>query len=205
MSATTGAPCAGAAGVDEVGRGPLAGPVVTAAVILDAGRPIPGLVDSKRLSPGRRAELATQIRRCAAAWALGRAEVSEIDALNILQATLLAMRRAVAGLGAAAGVVFVDGNRCPAGLAVPACAVIGGDRLVPQISAASILAKVARDAEMERLDAVYPGYGFALHKGYPTRAHLAALERLGACPVHRRSFAPVGRLADARAPAHPRP
>ncbi len=181
------------AGVDEVGRGPLAGPVVTAAVILDPHRPIAGLADSKALSAARREVLAGEIRRCALVWALGRAEVEEIDRLNILQATLLAMQRAVAALAAAPREVLVDGNRCPE-LPYPARAVVGGDRFVPQICAASILAKVVRDAEMVRMDARYPGYGFADHKGYPTPAHLAALERLGVSRIHRRSFAPVRRL-----------
>lgn len=181
------------AGVDEVGRGPLAGPVVTAAVILDPRRPIVGLADSKALSAARRVVLAAEIRRCALAWALGRAEVEEIDRLNILQATLLAMQRAVAALAAAPREVLIDGNRCPE-LPYPARAVVGGDRFVPQICAASILAKVVRDAEMVRLDVRYPGYGFAGHKGYPTPAHLAALERLGVSRIHRRSFAPVRRL-----------
>lgn len=183
----------GVAGVDEVGRGPLAGPVVTAAVVLDPRRPVAGLADSKALSPERRSRLAIEIRAHAAAWALGRAEVEEIDRLNILQATLLAMQRAVAALAVAPRAVLIDGNRCPE-LPCPARAVVGGDRCVPQISAASILAKVARDAEMVELDVLYPGYGFAAHKGYPTRTHLQALQRLGASPIHRRSFAPVRAL-----------
>ncbi|RMG29199.1 MAG: ribonuclease HII [Gammaproteobacteria bacterium] len=178
------------AGVDEAGRGPLAGPVVAAAVILDPHLPIEGLADSKRLTPARREVLAARIRDAALAWALGRAEVEEIDRLNILQATLLAMRRAIEALDPPPGQVLVDGDRLPE-IAVPARAVVGGDRNVPAISAASILAKVARDAEMCRLDARYPGYGFAQHKGYGTRAHLEALRRLGPSPVHRRSFAPV--------------
>ncbi len=181
------------AGVDEVGRGPLAGPVVAAAVILDPARPIMGLADSKALSEKHRQALDIEIREKALAWALGRAEVDEIDALNILQASLLAMQRAVAALSLVPHRALVDGNRCPL-LACPAEAVIKGDQTVPVISAASIIAKVARDAEMVALDAVYPGYGFAVHKGYPTKAHLEALDRLGVLPIHRRSFAPVRNL-----------
>lgn len=178
------------AGVDEVGRGPLAGPVVTAAVILDPDRPVAGLADSKQLTARRREALAGEIKESALAWALGRADVDEIDSLNILQATLLAMQRAVAGLEPRPDRALVDGNRCP-DLACPSEAVVGGDGCVPVISAASILAKVARDREMTELDARYPGYGFARHKGYPTRAHLGALRALGVTPVHRRSFGPV--------------
>ena len=181
------------AGVDEVGRGPLAGPVVTAAVILDPERPIAGLADSKKLSEARREALFDIIQRDALAWALGRAEVEEIDRLNILQATLLAMQRAVAALDPAPQHVLVDGNRCPS-LPCTAEAIIKGDGTVPAISAASIIAKVSRDREMMALDAQYPGYGFARHKGYPSPAHLAALEQLGASPIHRRSFAPVRRI-----------
>lgn len=180
------------AGVDEVGRGPLAGPVVTAAVILDPARPIDGLRDSKALAPARREALAALIRERALAWALGRAEVEEIDAHNILRATLLAMERAVLALPVAPERVLVDGNQCPR-VPWPVEAVVGGDALVPAISAASILAKVARDAEMVELDARYPGYGLAGHKGYPTREHLEALGRLGPSPIHRRSFGPVAR------------
>jgi len=187
------APEGAVAGVDEVGRGPLAGPVVAAAVILDPACPIAGLRDSKRLAPARREALAETIRRQALAWSLGRAEVAEIDRLNILQATLLAMRRAVEALDPAPRAVLVDGNRCP-DLPVPCQAVVKGDDRVEAIAAASILAKVARDAEMAELDARHPGYGLAAHKGYPTRDHLAALKRLGPSPVHRRSFAPVRRL-----------
>lgn len=181
------------AGVDEVGRGPLAGPVVAAAVILDSARPIVGLADSKALTEKRRQTLDIEIREKALAWALGRAEVEEIDALNILQASLLAMQRAVAALPVVPHRALVDGNRCPL-LACPAEAVIKGDQTVPAISAASIIAKVARDAEMVALDAIYPGYGFAVHKGYPTKAHLEALDRLGVLHIHRRSFAPVRKL-----------
>lgn len=181
------------AGVDEVGRGPLAGPVVAAAVILDPARPIDGLADSKRLSETRREALAPIIRECALVWALGRAEVEEIDALNILQASLLAMRRAVLALTMTPDFALIDGNRCPE-LPCPAEAVIKGDSRVAAISAASIIAKVARDHEMVELDAQYPGYGLAGHKGYPSPGHLAALARLGVTPIHRRSFAPVRRL-----------
>mgnify|MGYP002620854677 CR=1 FL=1 len=180
------------AGVDEVGRGPLAGPVVTAAVILDPTRPIDGLMDSKALSPERRQVLEPVIQQQALAWAIGRAEVEEIDRLNILQATLLAMQRAVAALSLRPSRVLVDGNRCP-DFGCPAQAVIKGDQSEPAICAASILAKVCRDREMTELDAVYPGYGLARHKGYGTRQHLAALELHGATVIHRRSFAPVRR------------
>jgi len=183
-------PLAGIAGVDEAGRGPLAGPVVTAAVILDPLRPVDGVADSKCLTARRREQLAEVIREDALAWALGRAEAAEIDTLNILQATLLAMRRAVAALARSPSLVLVDGNRCPE-FGCPAVALVGGDRRVAAISAASILAKVARDREMEMLDTRFPGYGLARHKGYPTAAHRAALIRLGPSPVHRRSFAPV--------------
>lgn len=182
-----------AAGVDEVGRGPLAGPVVAGAVILNGLRPIEGLRDSKRLSAGRREALAGQIRERALAYALGRAEAEEVDRLNVLQASLLAMRRAVEALPVRPRIVYVDGNRLPA-LSVPAVAVIGGDDLIPQISAGSIIAKTARDAEMAELARLYPGYGFERHKGYATRQHLDALARLGPSAVHRASFAPV-RLA----------
>lgn len=181
------------AGVDEVGRGPLVGAVVTAAVILDPRRPILGLNDSKKLSASQREHLAEQIRERALAWALGRAEPAEIDQINILKATMLAMQRAVAALPITPTSVLIDGNRCPA-LPMPAQAVVKGDATVPAISAASILAKVARDAEMQALELQHPGYGFAKHKGYPTPAHLEALQRLGPLPEHRRSFAPVRAL-----------
>ena len=184
------------AGVDEVGRGPLAGPVVAAAVILDPERPIEGLRDSKKLTERRREVLALQIRERALAWSLGRAEVHEIDEINILQASLLAMQRAVAGLTLAPELVLVDGNRCPQ-LDYPSQAVVRGDALVPAISAASIIAKVSRDHEMAELDDSYPGYGLAQHKGYPSKAHLEALQTLGVSPVHRRSYAPVRRLLEA--------
>jgi ribonuclease HII len=183
------------AGLDEVGRGPLAGPVVTAAVILDPALPIDGLMDSKKLSEARRETLAELIKERALAWSLGRAEVEEIDQLNILQATMLAMQRAVAGLNPAPQHVLVDGNRCPE-LPCSAEAIIKGDGLVPAISAASIIAKVARDQEMVALDAQYPGYGLAGHKGYPTKAHMEALRDLGVTPIHRRSFAPVRRALE---------
>lgn len=181
------------AGVDEAGRGPLAGPVVAAAVILNASYQIDGLADSKTLSPLRRETLANKIRLHAAAWALGVASVEEIDQLNILQATLLAMQRAVTGLGMTPELVLVDGNRTPR-LSCPVRAVVRGDATIKSISAASILAKVARDAILQELDVEYPGYGFAIHKGYPTVAHRRALRELGPSPVHRRSFAPVKRL-----------
>ena len=185
------------AGVDEVGRGPLCGPVVTAAVILDPARPILGLNDSKKLSEARRERLFDEIREKALAWCIGRAEVVEIDRLNILQATFLAVQRAVAGLAVRPSLALIDGNRCPV-LEVPAAPVVQGDGRVPAIAAASILAKVSRDREMAALDALYPGYGMAGHKGYPTPAHLEALRRLGPTPIHRRSFAPVrALLADA--------
>lgn len=183
------------AGIDEVGRGPLAGPVVTAAVILPPDYHLAGLADSKKLSHRRREELAEQIKGDAVAWALGRAEVEEIDAINILQATMLAMRRAVDQLDPAPVSALVDGNRCPR-LPCPVRAIVKGDSLVPAISAASILAKVARDAEMVELDARYPGYGLAGHKGYPTAAHVEAIARHGVTPIHRRSFAPVRRILE---------
>ncbi|RDE18525.1 ribonuclease HII [Motiliproteus coralliicola] len=181
------------AGVDEVGRGPLCGDVVTAAVILDPSRPIEGLADSKRLTDKRRAGLFDQIREQALAWAVARANVEEIDQLNILHATMLAMQRAVDRLDPVPEFVLIDGNRCP-NLTMPSEAVVKGDSRVAAISAASILAKVTRDREMESLDQLYPDYGFAKHKGYPTAQHLEALERLGPTPFHRRSFGPVKRL-----------
>ena len=181
------------AGVDEAGRGPLAGPVVAAAVILDPARPIPGLGDSKRLSPQRREALDAEIRARAAGWAIARVDVDVIDAINILEATMQAMREAVVRLDPAPERALVDGNRCPA-LPCPVRAVVRGDATVAAIGAASILAKVARDREMVEMDRRYPGYGFARHKGYGTRAHREALLRLGPSPIHRRSFVPV-RLA----------
>ena len=177
-------------GVDEAGRGPLAGPVYAAAVILDRRRPIVGLADSKALSPGRRDELAAIIKRDALAWQVSFASVEEIDCLNILQATMLAMKRAVEGLDPAAGVALVDGNRAPS-LVIPVRTIVKGDVTEPAISAASILAKTARDAELLLLHARFPQYGLDRHKGYPTAEHLAALKRHGAAPIHRRSFAPV--------------
>ncbi len=183
------------AGVDEVGRGPLAGPVVTAAVILDPARPIAGLADSKVLTEKRREALFDEICEKALCWSLGRAEVEEIDDINILQATMLAMRRAVLALEPAPQHALIDGNRCP-NLPCTAEAIIKGDGRVPVISAASIIAKVSRDREMLVLDAEYPGYGLAGHKGYPTKAHIAALTELGVTPIHRRSFAPVRRLLE---------
>ena len=178
------------AGVDEVGRGPLAGPVIAAAVILNPARPIAGLADSKKLSPARRERLTLDIRANALAWALGRAEVAEIDQLNIFQAALLAMRRAVEALPMTPDRVLVDGKHCPP-LACPCTAIVKGDATVPAISAASILAKVTRDAELRELHDRYPRYDFARHKGYPTAIHREALRRYGPCPEHRRSFAPV--------------
>ncbi len=178
------------AGVDEVGRGPLCGAVVTAAVILDPARPIEGLNDSKKLTEARREALFPLIQERALAWCIARAEVEEIDRLNILHATMLAMQRAVAGLSVQPTLVLVDGNRCPV-LPMRSEPVVKGDSRVPAIAAASILAKVARDREMLELDQQYPGYGIAGHKGYPTPVHLAALRELGATPVHRRSFGPV--------------
>lgn len=180
------------AGVDEVGRGPLVGAVVTAAVILDPARPIAGLADSKKLSEKRREALYSEIIEKALCWSLGRAEPHEIDTLNILHATMLAMQRAVAGLSVVPDMVLIDGNRCPK-LSMPSQAVVKGDSLVAEISAASILAKVTRDREMAELDIHYPEYGFAQHKGYPTAYHLEQLARLGATEHHRRSFAPVKR------------
>jgi ribonuclease HII len=184
------------AGLDEVGRGPLAGPVVTAAVILDPEQPISGLDDSKKISEKKREALFEEIKQKAKAWAISRAEVEEIDEINILQATMLAMQRAVAGLPLQPGHVLVDGNRCP-DLPCTAEAIIKGDGKIPAISAASIIAKVTRDREMVLLDAEYPGYGLAGHKGYPTKAHVAALQDLGVTPIHRRSFAPVRRALEA--------
>ncbi len=178
------------AGVDEVGRGPLAGDVVTAAVILDPERPIAGLADSKKLSEKRRNSLYREIKEKALHWTLGRASVAEIDDINILQATMLAMVRAVEALPLIPELVLVDGNRLPQ-WNYQAQAVVGGDGRIAAISAASIIAKVTRDAELAHLDELYPGYGFAAHKGYGTAQHLAALQDLGPCPVHRQSFRPV--------------
>jgi ribonuclease HII len=181
------------AGVDEAGRGPLAGPVVAAAVILDPERPIDGLADSKKLSARRREALAELIRERALAWAVASAAVEEIDELNILHASMLAMRRALQALAPQAEHALIDGNRCPTGLTCTAEAIVGGDARVESISAASILAKVVRDAEMLRLHEEYPAYDFARHKGYPTAAHMDALSRHGPSACHRLSFAPVRR------------
>ncbi|MDE2155188.1 MAG: ribonuclease HII [Xanthomonadaceae bacterium] len=184
------------AGVDEAGRGPLAGPLAVAAVILDPQRPILGLDDSKKLGAAKREALYLQIIECALAWCVVLVEPEEIDRLNIFQATMSGMSRAVAGLVPAAHEALIDGNKLPADLPCRGRAIVGGDALEPAISAASILAKVSRDRLMVRLDAEHPGYGFAVHKGYPTPAHLASLQQLGPCPQHRRSFAPVRRLLD---------
>ena len=179
-------------GIDEAGRGPLAGPVVAAAVILDPARPIPGLNDSKKLSEKKRLVLAEMIRERAIAWAVAEASVEEIDRINILQASLLAMQRAVAGLAVRPISALIDGNRCPQ-LDIPAEAIVQGDGKIASIAAASILAKTVRDAGMRVLHAQYPQYGFDRHMGYPTAAHFKALEEHGASPVHRRSFGPVAK------------
>ncbi|GAA5219147.1 ribonuclease HII [Corallincola platygyrae] len=184
------------AGVDEVGRGPLIGDVVTAAVILDPARPIEGLHDSKKLSEKKRDALYDLIIERALCWSVGRASVAEIDQLNILHATMLAMQRAVAGLSETPEKVLIDGNRCPE-LPMVAEAIVGGDGTVECISAASIVAKVTRDREMVELEARFPGYGIAKHKGYPTKQHLEAIQTLGVTPEHRRSFKPVQRIIDA--------
>lgn len=179
------------AGIDEAGRGPLAGPVSVAAVILDPLRSIDGLDDSKRLTERKREALYPLILERALAWRIEFVEADEIDTLNILQATMTGMRRALAGLSPCAGHALIDGNRIPEGLACPAIAIVGGDGLEPAIMAASILAKVARDARMRELHVVHPQYGFDRHKGYPSAMHLEALALHGPCPQHRRSFAPV--------------
>ena len=190
------------AGIDEAGRGPLAGPVVAAAVGLDPARTIAGLRDSKKLSAGRRSLLALEIKKCALSYAIAWADPAEIDRLNILRATLLAMRRATLGLHIRPLHLQIDGNRCPdfagTGLDCSSEALVGGDDRVPVISAASILAKVARDGFMVRMHRIYPQYNFASHKGYPTAEHRQALTRHGACPLHRVSFAPVRRVAGAK-------
>lgn len=183
------------AGIDEVGRGCIVGPVVAAAVILDPTYPIQALTDSKKLSEKKRKLLAREIKDHAMCWAVARAEASEIDRINILQATLVAMQRAFNQLTMRPDIVFVDGNRLP-DFDCAGEAIVGGDALIAEISAASILAKVARDEEMATLDRFYPGYGFAGHKGYPTQAHLAALAELGITPQHRRSYAPVKQFAE---------
>ncbi|HEX7812083.1 MAG TPA: ribonuclease HII [Burkholderiales bacterium] len=180
-------------GVDEAGRGPLAGPVYAACVILRQEDPIDGLADSKMLTAQRREELAVEIRGRAAAWAIASASVEEIDRINILRASLLAMKRAVEQLGVEPHEVLVDGLHCPE-VRFPSRAIVDGDSLVAEISAASILAKTARDALMRELHGLYPDYGFDRHKGYSTREHLEALQRFGVCPIHRRSFAPVRSL-----------
>ncbi len=182
-------------GVDEAGRGPLAGPVYAAAVILDPARPIPGLRDSKKVPEAGRVRLAAEIRAHALAWSVAWANEEEIDRLNILHATMLAMRRAVLGLKPAAIEALIDGNRCPE-LPIPARAIVKGDASEPCISAASILAKTERDKEMRRLADIYPAYGFDRHAGYPTPEHLAALESHGPSPIHRKSFGPVKRVLD---------
>lgn len=188
------------AGVDEAGRGPLAGPVVIAAVILDARRPIDGLADSKILCAERREELETQIRTRALAFALSVIDIDVIDRINILQATLLGMTRVLLALTPRPDLALIDGNRLPAELPCTGHAIIDGDALEPAISAASILAKTARDRLMCSFDAHHPGYGFARHKGYATPEHFEALERLGPCAIHRRSFAPVRRLIEPELP-----
>ena len=179
------------AGIDEAGRGPLAGPVSVAAVILDPLRSVDGLDDSKRLTERRREALYPLIIERALAWRIEFVEADEIDTLNILQATMAGMRRALAGLSPSASHALIDGNRIPEGLACPATAIVGGDGLEPAIMAASILAKVARDARMRELHVLHPHYGFDRHKGYPSQMHLQALALHGPCPQHRRSFAPV--------------
>lgn len=181
------------AGVDEVGRGPLVGDVVTAAVILDPNHPIEGLNDSKKLSEKKRLALLPEIQQKALAWSVGRCSPQEIDELNIFQATMLAMQRAVDGLAINPDLVLVDGNKIPS-LPMDAQAVVKGDLRVAQISAASIIAKVVRDQEMEELDKAYPQFGFAKHKGYPTKAHFEAIEQHGVIDQHRRSFGPVKRV-----------
>lgn len=178
-------------GVDEAGRGPLAGAVYAAAVILPENYDLPGLNDSKKLSAKRRDVLFDAIKSCAIAWSVAQASIEEIDELNILHASMLAMQRAVAGLSVVPTEALIDGNRVPKGLTVAGRAIVGGDALEACISAASILAKVSRDHDIETLEVLYPGYGFAQHKGYPTAQHLEALKRLGPCPVHRKSFGPV--------------
>ncbi|AOV89299.1 TPA: ribonuclease HII [Vibrio parahaemolyticus] len=178
------------AGVDEVGRGPLVGDVVTAAVILDPNSPIEGLNDSKKLSEKKRLALLPEIKEKALAWAVGRCSPEEIDELNILQATMVAMQRAIAGLKVQPDLVLIDGNRCPE-LSMDSQAVVKGDLRVAEISAASIIAKVVRDQEMEELDKQYPQFGFAKHKGYPTKAHFEAIEQHGVISEHRKSFKPV--------------
>ena len=180
-------------GVDEAGRGPLAGAVYAAAVILDPARPISGLRDSKKLSARQREQLADEIRLNALAWSVASASVDEIERLNILHASMLAMQRAVSGLAPAADLALIDGNRCPH-LLIPARAIVKGDALEPCISAASILAKTERDKVMRKLADIYPQYGFERHAGYPVPEHLAALEAHGPCPAHRKLFGPVNKI-----------
>jgi len=189
------------AGVDEAGRGPLAGPVYAAAVILAPQRPIEGLADSKKLTAAKRQAVAEQIRQHARVWCIASASVEEIDRLNILHATLLAMRRACEGLSVTPECILIDGNRIPPDLPCPAQALIKGDARIPAISAASILAKTARDADCLRLHAQYPQYAFDVHKGYGTARHLRLLREHGPCPAHRRSFAPVRQLLEQACPA----
>jgi len=183
------------AGVDEVGRGPLAGPVVTAAVILPEEFVLPGLTDSKKLTAKRRDSLAHAIKQQAISWALGEASIEEIDDINILHATMLAMQRAVANLDVTPNEILVDGNRTP-DFGIPATAIVGGDGLEPCISAASVIAKVARDEMMVRYAAQYPGYGFETNSGYPTKLHIQGLQEHGVTPIHRRSFAPVKKILE---------
>ena len=183
------------AGVDEAGRGPLIGSVVAAAVILDPSQPIEGLNDSKKLTAKKREKLFEEIQQKALAWSIAEASHEEIDEINILQATMLAMQRAVAGLKVQADLVRIDGNRCP-DLSLPCEAVVGGDALHQEISAASILAKVARDRQMQELDAEYPAYGSAKHNGYPTKAHMEAIEVHGVLAQHRRSYKPIRQILD---------
>ncbi len=182
------------AGVDEVGRGPLAGPVVVAAVILDATKPIAGITDSKKLTEAKREALYPQIIEQALAYKIVRLDHQEIDRLNILQATMLGMRLAIEGLSITPDKVMIDGNKAPDGITIPMETVIKGDSKIEAIGAASILAKVTRDREMVTSEDLYPGYGFAKHKGYPTKQHMQAIESLGPCPIHRMSFAPLKQL-----------
>ncbi|GMR16076.1 MAG: ribonuclease HII [Gammaproteobacteria bacterium] len=182
------------AGVDEVGRGPLAGPVVAAAVILDPNQVIEGLADSKKITEKRREELAEEIKEKALAWAISRVDIDVIDEINILQASLRAMTISVSELNQQPDFVMIDGNKIPADLTIKAEAIVKGDDRVPCISAASIIAKVARDQEMVEMDKIYPGYGMAKHKGYPTKVHMEALQQLGVTKIHRRSFGPVRRV-----------
>ena len=180
------------AGVDEVGRGPLAGPVVAAAVILDPKKPIDGLCDSKKMSANRRLEMSDKIKSNSLAWSLGRAEVKEIDEINILQASLLAMKRAIELLNIEPDIVLVDGNYTPS-INFKKKAIVKGDSFISEISAASIIAKVERDNEMIALDKIYPGYGFSSHKGYPTKQHIESLKKLGITDIHRVTFSPVSK------------